>query len=132
MPIDRQRREIVLCCEETTRKPCIGCGGVGGGLEPRYGALMRLLGVLEVSFGWHFEATHVRGIHNAAADGISRWDRGSVLDNLRAVRPNIPWQVRELGPIGISLCTSVLASDSCDMPLRPQLNELIWGILELG
>ena len=99
-----------------------------GGLIPRPGSLMRLLGVLEVSSGWHFEATHVRGIHNAAADGISRWDRGSVLGNLRAVCPNIPWQVRELGTISISICTSVLASDSCDTPLRSRLNELIWGI----
>ena len=103
-----------------------------GGLEPRSDALMRLLGVLEVSSRWHFEATHVRGTHNAAADGISRWDRGSILNNLRAVRPNIPWQVRELGTIGIFLCTSVLASDSCDTPLRPRLNKLIWGISEHG
>ena len=103
-----------------------------GGLEPLSGALMRLLGVSEVSSGWRFESTHVRGIHNAAADGISRWDRGSVLDNLRAVRPNIPWHVRELGTIGIPLCASVLASDSFDTPLRPRLNELMWGILEHG
>ena len=61
-----------------------------GELEPHSGALMRFLGVLEVSSGWHFEATHVCGIHNAAAEGISRWDRGCVLDNLRIVRPNIP------------------------------------------
>ena len=74
----------------------------------------------------------MRFIHNAAADGISRWDRGSVLDNLRTVRPNIRWQVWELGTIGISLCISVLASDSCDTPVRPRLNELIWGILEHG
>ena len=96
-----------------------------GGLELRSGALMRLVGVLEVLSGWHFEATHVCGSHNAAADGISRWDRGSVLDNLRAARPNIPWQVREPGTIGISLCTSWLATNSCDTPLRPRLNELI-------
>ena len=69
---------------------------------------MCLLGVLEVSSGWHFEATRARGIHNAAADDICRWDHGSVLDNLCAVRLNIPWQVRELRTIGISLCTSVL------------------------
>ena len=37
---------------------------------------MSLLGVLEVPSQWHFEATHVRGIHNAAGDGISRWHRG--------------------------------------------------------
>ena len=103
-----------------------------GGREPRSGALMRLLGVLELSSGWHFDATHVRGIHNVAADGISRWDRGYVLDNLCAVRPDIPWQVRELGTVGMSLCTSVLASDSCEMSLRPRLNALIWGIFAPG
>jgi len=103
-----------------------------GGKEPRSGALMRLLGVLEVSSGWHFDALHVRGIHNVAADGISRWDRASVLDNLRAVRPDVPWQMRDLGVAGTSLCTSVLASNSCDTPLRPRLNALIRGILVHG
>ena len=57
-----------------------------GGKEPRSGALMRLLGVLELSSGWHFDAEHVRGIFNVAADGMSRWDRASVLVNMRAVR----------------------------------------------
>ena len=33
-----------------------------GGKEPRSGALMRLLGMLESSSGWHFDANHVRGI----------------------------------------------------------------------
>ena len=93
---------------------------------------MRLTGDLEVPFGWYFEATHVHDIHIAAADGISSGHRGSVLYNLCAVRPNIPWQVRELGTIGIFLCTSVLVSDACNTPLRPRLNELIWGILEHG
>ena len=74
----------------------------------------------------------MHGIHNAAADVISRWVGGSVLDNSRAVLPNIPWQVRDLGTIGISLCNSVLTSDSCDTPLRPRPNELIWSILEHG
>ena len=105
------------------------CRGV---LEPCSGTLVRPLGVVEVSSGCYFEATHVRSIHNAATDGTSRWDRGSVLDNLRAVRPDILWQVRELGTIGISLCTSYLASDSFDTPFRPRLNEHIWGILEHG
>ena len=81
-----------------------------GGLEPRSGALMRLLGVLEVSSGWHFDALHVRGIHNVVADGISRRDRDS----------------------GKVLCTLVLASNSCGSPLRPRLNALIRGILAHG
>ena len=61
------------------------------GKEPRSGALVRLLGVLELSSGWHFDAKHVRGIFDVADDGISRWDRASVLVNLRAVRPEILW-----------------------------------------
>ena len=103
-----------------------------GGKEPRTRALMRLLSVLESSSGWHFDAKHVRGIFNVAADDISRWDRASVLVNLRAVRPEIMWQEHDLGAAGISLCTSVLASNSCDTPLRPRLNALIRGILSHG
>ena len=103
-----------------------------GGLEPRSGALMRLLGVLEVSSGSHFDALHVRGIHNGVDDGISRWDRDSVLVNLRAVHPDVPWQMRDLGDAGMVLCSSVLASNSCGSPLRPRLNSLIRGILARG
>ena len=58
-----------------------------GGKEPRSGALMRLLSALELASGWHFDAKHVRGIFNVAADGTSRWDCSSVL--VRAV-PNEP------------------------------------------
>ena len=51
VPINRQRRNIVLCWEETPRPPCIGYGRGGGLLEPRSGALMCPLGDLEVSSG---------------------------------------------------------------------------------
>ena len=57
-----------------------------GGKEPRSGALMRVLGVLELPSGWHFDAKHVRGIYNVAAGCISRWDCASVFVNMRAVR----------------------------------------------
>ena len=73
------------------------------GLEPRYGALMRLLGVLEVSSGWH-----------------SR-------QRMCVVSTTLPPTVSFAGiatPFLI-ICTSVLASDSCDTPLRPRLSELI-------
>ena len=61
---------------------------------------MRLLGELEVSSGSHFDALHVRGIRNGVADGMSRWDRDSVLVNLRAVLPDVPWQMRDFGDAG--------------------------------
>ena len=83
------------------------------GKEPRSGALTRLLGALELSSDWHFDAKHVRGGFNVAADGISRWDRDRVLHNLHSVRPDIPWQAQDLGEDGTALCTSVLASNAC-------------------
>ena len=75
---------VVLCAERTSaRGDCVLLRGDNeaavqwvrrcrGGLEPRSGALMRLLDVLEVSSGWHFDALNVRGIHNVVVDGISR------------------------------------------------------------
>ena len=74
-----------------------------GKKEPRLGALMRLLSVLELSSCWHLYAKHVQGISNVAANGISSWDRASVLVNLRAVRPEILWQEQDVGAAGISL-----------------------------
>ena len=103
-----------------------------GGRETRSGALMRLLCVLEMSSGWHFDAAHVRSVHNVAADGISCWNRESVLANLRAVRPDVLWQMGDLGAVGKSLCASVLASISCVTPLRRRLDALIKSLLIHG
>ena len=44
--------------------------------KPRSGALMRLLGCLDVGSGWCFDALHVAGVGNTIADGISRWKTG--------------------------------------------------------
>ena len=96
------------------------------------GALMRLLGVLELFSVWNFDAEHVRGIFNVAADVSPRWDRTSVLRNLRSVRPDVPWKVRDLRDVGTSLCTSVVATDSCEAPLRPRLNAFIRAFWRMG
>ena len=121
--------EIVLCCGETTRPRCIGCGGVEGGGWNRVSVPSCVSSALS--------KCHLDGISRRRMFVVSTTLPPTVslagitapfLIFLRAVRPNVPWQVQELGTIGISLCTSVLASDSCDTPLRPRLNELIWGI----
>ena len=44
----------------------------GGGKELRSGALMRLMGAMELPGGWNFESLHVPGVLNDVADGISR------------------------------------------------------------
>ena len=103
-----------------------------GGAEPRSGALMRLLGVLEVAGGWCFDAEHVPGVLNNIADGISRWEVTSVQSHLVALCPNVSWQEYDLGDKGKGLCSCILASGSSDMPLRGRLSGLIWDILGLG
>ena len=40
------------------------------GREPRSGALMRFMGVLEMSSGWNFDAMHVPGVFNDVVEGI--------------------------------------------------------------
>ncbi|CAN0216390.1 unnamed protein product, partial [Laminaria digitata] len=49
-----------------------------GAKEPRSNALMRLLGILEVSSDWNFQASHVPGVLNSTADAIFRWNRADV------------------------------------------------------
>ena len=61
-------------CVLYNEAPSSGLGIVERVKEPRSGALMRLLGMLELPSGWHFVAKHVREICNVAADGLSRWD----------------------------------------------------------
>ena len=39
-----------------------------GGKEPRSGALIRILGCLEIGSDWHFDSTHVAGEQNTTAD----------------------------------------------------------------
>ena len=81
-----------------------------------------------MSSGWNFDAVHVPGVFNDVADGISRWDKSAIHANLVRARSYIPWQIRELGKNGKDLCTSVLASNSCEMPLRLRLRALTKGI----
>ena len=75
-------------------------GKCRGGTEPRSGALMRMLGCLEMRSGWCFRVKHVKGIANMLADGISRWERIDVNRHLHESRPDITWQEQDLGKRG--------------------------------
>ena len=48
------------------------CRGGRGGREPRSGAMLRMIGCLEMRSGWCFGAKHVKGVANILADGLSR------------------------------------------------------------
>ena len=92
-----------------------------GGREPRAGALMRILGCLEMHTGWRFRAKHVRGVANDSADEVSRWDRPTVAPNLLALRPDIDWQEQRLGEAGADLCNDIFASRTSGAQLRARL-----------
>ena len=47
----------------------------GGAKDKRACLLMRMLGRLEITWGWNHVATHIPGVQNTLADGISRWSR---------------------------------------------------------
>jgi len=73
-------------------------GGKGNELSgERVGAMMRMMGVLEVEGGFGFQAKHVKGKENVLADGITRWPEGEVYDNLMRESPGSPWQVQDIG-----------------------------------
>lgn len=103
-----------------------------GGREPRSGALMRMLGAIEVSSGWLFQSSHVPGVLNSLADGISRWPAADVYDNLCAAAPHVRWQEVELNRAGREMCSTVLGPASSASHLRERLNELTWAFLEAG
>ena len=79
-----RRRAAAFCCDGTTKPPWSGCGGVVG--VRSCGQVLRLLGALKLSSGWHFDSKHVRGGFNVAADGTSRWGRNFVLRKLHSLR----------------------------------------------
>ena len=103
-----------------------------GGSEPRSGAIMRMLGCLEMGSGWCFEAAHVRGVDNTIADGISRWEPATIDARLRLSRPNVAWRQQVLSPEVADLCTGVLAASTSASQLRSRLEELTCRVGGLG
>lgn len=103
-----------------------------GAREPRSGALMRMLGCLEMRNGWRFRAKHIKGLANTLADGISRWKHDEITANLRSYRPDICWQEQQLGPEALDITSDVLASSSSDDQLRNRLEAVTRRLSGLG
>lgn len=103
-----------------------------GAKEPRSGALMRMLGCLEMRNGWQFRAKHIKGLANTLADGISRWRHDEIADKLRAYRPDICWQEQHLGPEALEITCAVLASSSSEDQLRHRLKAITRQVSGLG
>ena len=103
-----------------------------GAREPRSGALMRMLGCLEMRNEWRFRAKHSKGVANTLADGISRWKHDEIALNLHSYRPDIRWQEQHLGQEALDLTSAVLASSSSEDQLRNRLNAITRRVSGLG
>ena len=103
-----------------------------GAREPRSGALMRMLGCLEMRNEWRFRAKHIKGVANTLADGISRWKHDEIALNLHSYRPDIRWQEQHLGQEALDLTSAVLASSSSEDQLRNRLNAITRRVSGLG
>lgn len=103
-----------------------------GDREPRSGAVMRIMGCLEMGSGWCFREKHVKGVANTLADGISRWDRSFIPANLHAFRPDVNWQEQNLGGEGTERITDVGASSTSADQLRFRLGKRTSRVADLG
>ena len=103
-----------------------------GAKEPRSGALMRMLGCLEMRNGWQFRAKHIKGLANTLADGISRWKHDEIAQKLHSYRPDIRWQEQRLGQEARNLTSDILASSSSEDHLRDRLRTITRQVSGLG
>lgn len=103
-----------------------------GGKEPRSGALMRILGCLEMGSKWRFDSLHVKGSDNTIADGISRWEYDSINHRLCSSWPGVVWREQVLEPEAVELCSEILDASSSATQLRSRLRELTSRVGGLG
>ena len=85
------------------------------------GALMRMIGAFEAKGGWCFQARHVRGVDNRLADGLGRWKNEQTPEKLNAERPEVAWQVQELGDREQLMRTEILRESMLLEELRLRL-----------
>jgi hypothetical protein len=90
----------------------------------RAAAVMRLLGMMEVVSGFHFDGEHIAGILNVIADGISRWADEEVQNNLTTMYP-LPngqeWERQQLTQEVLEFITKILGPASGVAALTHQL-----------
>ena len=53
------------------------------------GGFMRLMGGAEDRSGWCFQVKHLKGVINTLADGETRWDSSTLLEELTNRTPDV-------------------------------------------
>ena len=97
----------------------------GGARDKRACLMMRMLGRLEISGGWGYNAKHIPGVKNTLADGISRWPRSQLAEKVRQLTNTDGWRERDLGVRGERLCQVVLQTKN----IRPHHDHMLWTLM---
>lgn len=128
---DRPKREgeaVLIRADNSATVTWIGrCKGGTKGMA-RVGAVMRMMGALEIEGGFCFQAKHIPGKENKLADGITRWPEEQVYDNLMRESPGTPWQVHELGDGTRRIFTEILREATHLEELQSRLARIIRGL----
>lgn len=97
----------------------------GGARDKRACLMMRMLGRLEITGGWRYDAKHIPGVKNTIADGISRWPRAEVADRIRRLTNTEGWREQTFGSRGERLCELVLQTKN----IAPRHDKIAWDLL---
>ena len=80
----------------------------GGATDKRTCLLMRMLGRLELASGWNHNETHIPGVQNTLAGGVSRWSREMLVDKVRELTLSSDLREQYIGPRGLGIVYTVL------------------------
>lgn len=98
----------------------------GGARDMRACLMMRMLGCLEISGGWGYNAKHIPGIQNTLAEGISRWPRSQLAAKVRQLTNSNDWREQAIGTRGNRLLLTMrisAANKEHKTPSRPHVVE---------
>lgn len=98
----------------------------GGARDKRACLLMRMLGRLEISGGWGYNAKHIPGVQNVLADGISRWPRAELATKVRQITNTDDWREQSIGERGTRLCEIVLQTKN----IAPRHDNMLWKLMK--
>ena len=100
----------------------------GGARERRACLLMRMLGRLELTGGWNPTDKHIPGVRNTLVDGISRWPRLIVSDNVKELTNSNEWSEQDIGSWGVGIFDLVLQTKN----ILTKYDDILWNLMMNG
>ena len=87
-----------------------------------------MLGRLENSGDWGYNAKHIPGVQNVLADGISRWRRSELAAKVSQITNSDDWREQPIGARGESLGKTVLQTKN----IAPRHDNMLWTLMTTG